>query len=283
MNFRPGWITLATLLIVVGSVQVDAASPVWKVTDAKCGTLFLGGSIHALRKSDYPLPSAFERAFEKSQRLVFEDEEGKAEAEKIFKAGEYPPGDSLKNHVDPRTYAYVIKFFSLLGAPEAKVAKYHPWVLTLMLWSPGVQGLSHDLGIEGRFLQRARASNKPVSGLVSTREHLSILTGLSDRQSEGVLLLTFIPRKTENYADMISAWKRGEADRLWRETHEAFADYPAFGERILEARNRVWMPKIEGFLRSGQTYFVIVGMGHLGGPEGLLSLLKQRGYRVEQM
>ena len=284
MTSRRFLLCSAFLLATLMHAHVEAASPVWKVTDAQGnGTLFLGGSIHALRQSDYPLPVAFDRAFEKSDRLVFEDEEGKAESEKILKSGQYPRGDSLKNHVDPRTYAYVIKLFGLLGAPEAKVAKCRPWLLTLMLWSPGLHGLSQDLGVEGHFRQRARASAKPVSGLVSAREHLRVFTGLSDRQSEGVLLLTFIPQQSGSYTDMVGAWKRGEADRLWRNTRAAFADYPAFGERILEARNHVWLPTVESFLRSGKTYFVIVGMGHLGGPEGLLSLLKQRGYRVEQM
>ncbi len=250
----------------------------WKVTDGKGGTLYLGGSIHALRRTDYPLPPAFEVAFKKSDRLVFEDEEGKKEAAQIFKAAEYPRGDSLKKHVDPRTYAYVIKVFSLLGVAEAAVAKYRPWALTMMLWSP-----SNDLGVDGHFLKRARAAGKPVSGLVSTREHYAVFTGLTDRQAEGVLLLNFIPRESASFDQMISAWKRGDADRLWREAHDGYADYPAFGERLLEARNRRWMPKIEGYLHSGKNYFVIVGMGHLGGPGGLLKLLGQRGYQLEQL
>jgi hypothetical protein len=34
---------------------------------------------------------------------------------------------------------------------------------------------------------------------------------------------------------------------------EAKADFPSFGERLLNARNRNWIPKIESDLRSGQT------------------------------
>jgi uncharacterized protein YbaP (TraB family) len=36
-------------------------------------------------------------------------------------------------------------------------------------------------------------------------------------------------------------------------------------------------------LRSGKTYFVVVGAGHMGGPNGLLALLRSRGYRIEQL
>jgi uncharacterized protein YbaP (TraB family) len=40
---------------------------------------------------------------------------------------------------------------------------------------------------------------------------------------------------------------------------------------------------IEGYLRSGKTYFVVVGAGHMGGSGGLLALLRARGYRIEQL
>ena len=52
---------------------------------------------------------------------------------------------------------------------------------------------------------------------------------------------------------------------------------------MVEARNRNWIPKIEGYLRSGQTYFVVVGAAHMGGPSGVLALLRERGFKIEQL
>lgn len=284
MKFLRTWLTmLAPVIALVWSAPIEAASPVWKVTGPQGGTLYLGGSVHALRRSDYPLPQAFDRALAESARLVFEVEQNPRDAQKLLQSGEYPKGDSLKNHVDPRTYAYVAKVFGLLGVPENKFASYRPWLLTMMLSSPSLRGLSADLGVEGHLSKRARASKKPVSGLVSMEEHLSVFTGLNERQSEAVLLLTFIPSASGSYPTMINAWKRGDAEALWRIGTAGYADYPAFGERLLEARNRAWIPKIEGFLRSAQTYFVVVGVGHMGGPEGLLPLLRKRGYKIEQL
>jgi uncharacterized protein YbaP (TraB family) len=36
-------------------------------------------------------------------------------------------------------------------------------------------------------------------------------------------------------------------------------------------------------MRSGQTYFVVVGSAHMGGPDGVLALLQARGYKIEQL
>ena len=275
---------LALALCFIGFRAEGATGCVWKVTGPTGGTLFLGGSVHALRSTDYPLPPAYNRAFDASSRIVLEVEpkalSGAGSA--MLKAGSYPKGDSLKNHVDPRTYDYLRRVFGLLKIPEDKFSRYRPWLLVLMLESPNLRGLSGDLGVDEFLTRRARANGKATLGLESISEHIAVFSGLSDRQSEALLLLTFIPQVNARGNDYImSAWRRGDVEGLARSTRDAYREFPAFGERILGARNRRWAPKLEGYLKSGQTYFVVVGAAHLGGTDGLLALLRARGCKVE--
>ena len=54
-------------------------------------------------------------------------------------------------------------------------------------------------------------------------------------------------------------------------------------QRLLVDRNKNWLPKIEAlFARQGRT-FVVVGAAHLVGADGLLAMLKARGYSIEQL
>ena len=282
-------IVFAVLLVAaLPAARVEAATGcVWKVTRAGSATLFLGGSIHALRSTDYPLPPAYNRAFEASDRLAFEVEpkvlSGSGEA--LLKAGQYPKGDSLKNHVDPRTYDYVRRVFALMKIPEEKFSRYRPWLLVLMLDYPSGKGFSDDLGVDEFLAKRAAVNSKPAVGLESWGEHASVFSGLTDRQSEALLLLSFIPQANGSgeVARTMSAWRQGDVDTLARSTRDSFRDFPFFGERLLGARNRNWLPKVEGFARSGKTYFVVVGAAHLGGTDGLLALLRGRGYQIEQV
>jgi uncharacterized protein YbaP (TraB family) len=119
---------VCAFLCVVAPPGSAATACVWKVTGPSGGTLYLGGSVHALRSSDYPLPPAFNRAFDASSRLVFEvDEKALVQASNgLLKAGRYPKGDSLKNHVDPRTYAYLRRVFALMKVPEANFSRFRP-------------------------------------------------------------------------------------------------------------------------------------------------------------
>ncbi|MEO6872499.1 MAG: TraB/GumN family protein [Chthoniobacterales bacterium] len=57
---------------------------------------------------------------------------------------------------------------------------------------------------------------------------------------------------------------------------------PSFEERLLGTRNRNWMRQIVRDLESGHTYFVVDGAGRIGGPNGLLALLRARDYQIEQ-
>jgi uncharacterized protein YbaP (TraB family) len=284
-RFRPvPWL----LVLVFCPLVAEAASGcIWKITAPSGGTLYLGGSIHALRSTDYPLPAGYNRAFDASSRIALEVEPKalSGSTASLSKAGKYPSGDSLKNHVDPRTYDYLKRIFALLRIPEEKFSRYRPWMLVLLLDSPSERGLSDDLGVDEFITQRARANNKPIVGLESAAEHASVFSGLNDRQSEALLLVQFIPAG-ESFSGgnkMMGAWRRGDIDWLARSTHAAYADFPAFGDRLLGQRNRRWVPKLEAYMKSGQTYFVVVGAAHLGGSDGLIALLRARNCKVEQL
>ncbi len=132
---------MAVIAQLAGWPVAFAAMPhacVWKVTAPGGGILYLGGSIHALHPTDYPLPAAYNRAFEAADRLIFEVDHDalRASSRRIEKAARYARGDGLKNHVDPRTYAYVRRVFGILKVPEEKFASYKPWFLALILQTP---------------------------------------------------------------------------------------------------------------------------------------------------
>jgi uncharacterized protein YbaP (TraB family) len=261
------------------------AASVWKVSDSSGKVLYLGGSIHALRPTDYPLPPEYARAFDASNRLAFEidPKEMGAAGKSLVKAGEYPSGDTLKKHVDPRTYDYVRRFFAALNVPESKFAKFRPWFLAAMLQAPQLHGLSPDLGVEGFLKKRAGAKSKPISGLETMEESVRTISGLSDRQAEAMLLISFIPGSRSTGDQMTTAWRKGDADRLWAIASGMLADVPSIADRMITRRNHNWLPKIDAFMKNDQTYFVVVGAGHMGGPDGLLTLLRQRGYKIEQL
>src|SRR5437762_13631605 len=108
------WIALA--LVAIAPLSAIAVSPahkfpkscVWRVTNAKA-PFYLVGSIHALSKSDYPLPAAYEIALRNSKPFLFEfDPTNHLAFERKFEAaGKYPPGQDLRSNIDPALFAWL--------------------------------------------------------------------------------------------------------------------------------------------------------------------------------
>src|SRR6516164_6630621 len=195
---------LFVLAAILGSVAgVANAASVWKVSSPNGGILYLGGSIHALRSQDYPLPAAYSRAFDASTSMALEvDEKAVVEASRtISKAGEYSRNDSLKNHVDPRTYAYLRRLFGLLGIAEEKYSRYRPWYLALLLEAPSLHGRSEDLGVDKYLIGRAHARHQRANdggmakrrcrrcgpGISRSFSRFSVTRGAASRQSKSKL------------------------------------------------------------------------------------------------
>jgi uncharacterized protein YbaP (TraB family) len=57
--------------LCIGSAGLYGETSVWKISSGD-NVLYLGGTIHVLRESDYPLPEPFDAAFEQSDNIVFE-------------------------------------------------------------------------------------------------------------------------------------------------------------------------------------------------------------------
>jgi uncharacterized protein YbaP (TraB family) len=83
-------------------------------------------------------------------------------------------------------------------------------------------------------------------------------------------------------AAMIGAWRKGDASMLEKIALSSFDGYRGAYASLIVERNNNWIPQIEACMERPQPCFVVVGAAHLIGPDGLLVLLKQKGYRIEQ-
>ena len=283
---------LAALGLFFAAGQAAAKSCVWRVT-SEGHTLYLAGSVHALRASDYPLPPAYDAALAASSGLAFETDLNVAPekwAKAIEQAGRLPDGVTIRDRVDPRTYAYLQRVLTHVHgstAPEKKIEHLKPWAVSWMLEPPGggVQGLTHGRGVESYLMAHAKAEHKTVTGLVPFEQHIAVFGAMNDADSEACLLLAFIHLNTESagFQRVLTAWKRGDIATIDASMKADYRDAPSLHRRIVTDRNRVWLPRIEDFLRSGKTWMVVAGSAHMGGEDGLPALLAARGYQVEQL
>ena len=85
---------------------------------------------------------------------------------------------------------------------------------------------------------------------------------------------------------LVRAWRSGDAQAIESIMADAVrpdASIAPIFEKLFDERNAKMTSRIEGYLNSDGSYFVIVGAGHLVGKRGIIELIKSKGYVVEQL
>jgi hypothetical protein len=243
-----GPVALVVALILTFFTWI-AASP-----DGK--TVYLGGSVHSLRESDYPLPAAYQRAFAACSRIAFEvDARALTESTKaLVQNGKYRKGDSLKNHVDARTYAYVRRLFELMNVPESSFSQYRPWFIVLVLQSGSTRNALPKAGVDEFFMKQAAKRSMPVVGLESVQEHARVYSGLTDREimAQGRhRSIKVLPRYVKRTTDQVAtgAGRIEAVERLGCRRPVERNPCGAFGGQPLESLHQPRRYEVERILR----------------------------------
>jgi uncharacterized protein YbaP (TraB family) len=262
----------------------------WKATKGK-GAVYLVGSVHMLTADFYPLAAALDAGFKDSDLLV--EEANLAEMLSpnmqftMLSRGMLPAGQTLDKVISPATMALLDKHTSGLGMPVDALKQFKPWMLAMtieaMEWQKA--GFDAELGLDKHFFDRAQVDNKSIQGLETTDFQISLFDGMSMVQQDKFLAETLkgITTETASVKKLAASWKVGDVATIEKLVLADVKDDPLVYDRLLVARNRAWLPKIEVLFSRSRPAFVVVGAAHLVGPDGLLSMLKAKGYQLVQL
>jgi uncharacterized protein YbaP (TraB family) len=148
-------------------------------------------------------------------------------------------------------------------------------------------GFDPNHGIDRYFLSKATEKKKIVE-LESLEYQINLFSALSEKDQELFLLLTLRDIKVleQELDQLIKAWTAGDEKGIelimTKSIKENKKLIPIY-EKLVVERNRKMVSKIEDYLKEKETFFVIVGAGHLVGSQGIIELLKGKGFLIEQL
>ena len=255
----------------------------------KRNTVYLLGSIHVLRPSDYPLADTVLAAYAKSSALVMEVDLAELADPHMLAtlAGlRLPEGVTLPTVLGAERYARADALAREAGVPLSSFDRFPPWLAAegISQLQLNQLGFKPESGVEMYFFERAHHDGKAVSGLETVRDQISLFDAMSaDTQSQYLLASLQeahdLPAQLES---MVTAWKQGDTRWLDGELKSEFGQDPRLYQAFLVARNRKWVPKIEALLNEDRNYLVIVGAFHLVGRDSVVEMLKKDGIGVSQ-
>ena len=279
-------VVAAALLTPVGAAP---GSFVWKAS-SQGGVVYLAGSIHMLTQDFYPLPPAFDRVFNDSDLLVEEVDLGdmtkpEVQMQALMRAM-LPSGQTLDKVLSPSTLALMNKAVADLGAPVEALQRLKPWMIALTLEGLTLTkaGFDPDLGLDKHFYDLARGAGKSVQALETVEYQISRLDEMTFEQQDRMLAqsLKELNAETGSVSKLTDAWKTGDAASVERIVLADLKSDQTLYQRLLVERNKNWLPKIEALFARKTPAMVLVGAAHLVGPDGLVAMLKAKGYKLEQ-
>ena len=268
----------------------DHPIPMWLV-EGEQNRIYLLGSVHMLRKTDYPLPSAIEAAYQEADSLVMEidmdDLDPAASQAIVTRLGVIQDDRTLRDLMGEDLYEQAQASALAMDIPLEMLAKSEPWLAAITIEQLALNriGFNPMYGIEMHLLGKAAQDGKEIDGFESIEEQLNFLDGLSlDAQRD--LLLQTLDESIDLQAEMsglIDAWHHGDLQFLEDEMLGEMADYPELYRALIVDRNRRWVDVIDTMLDDEEDYLIVVGALHLVGDDGVPAMLSSRGSHVTQM
>lgn len=277
------------LLFLLLNASLTAQSSVWKISKGDT-SVYLGGTCHILRKSDYPLPQEFDDAYDASDALVFEIDPNSLEdpvfATQLMMAAAYTDGRSLQTVLSNEAYESLAEHGEKVNLPIGLLNGMKPGMALMMITIQELakQGV-HQEGVDVHYSKRGLEDGKTINALETAEFQIEVLSSMGEGyESEFVLYgLQDLDQIGELFDVMIAAWRTGDLDKLNKLFIDDMKEYPQLYQDLLVLRNLRWLPQIEAMLETPETEFVLVGVAHAVGHDGLIKLLEAKGYKVDQL
>jgi len=243
----------------------------------------------------YPLPDYMEREFKEAGTLVVEvniaaAQEGEGQAKMmqyVMANGMYQDDDNLWKHVSKNTRAKVEKFCKAHQIPAMMASKMKPWLLAMtasVMPSPTLQDEISD-GVDMHFMTEAKNQKKKIQEAESLELQIKMLADIPAAEQEKYLVTSMnsAGQSKDMLAKMQDIWIDGDIEKTNKFLDDGFKGQSDLDKRLIDDRNPHMADVAESFLKTYKTCFFVVGAGHLVGKKGVIQMLKDRGYKVEQV
>ncbi len=246
------------------------------------------GTFHLLPKDIQWKTQLFDKKAKKAKLYVFEltqtELTNPASQQLILSQGMLPEGQQLQNIIGPELFAKVAAAGPKVGLPGEALNRMRPWLAAVLLSSQAakIAGFEPGLGVDSVLQAQAAKRKLPTEGLETMAEQVTALSALDSDGAYQMLEETAkeLADAKQVFAKMLDAWASGDAADLEAAFLQDMTTFPKAYDALLIQRNLRWLPKFEALLQTGQPVLVAVGAGHLVGPDGMVALLRAKGFKV---
>jgi uncharacterized protein len=174
-----------------------------------------------------------------------------------------------------------------LGFPREKLEKMKPWyaarVLTGVYLAKEGAPIETTVTPDVAVINLAKKDGKAVKSEYATWEEFIRFFDTMPQSAQVQYLcyeLDLAEKGSASYKAGDDAWEHGDSSYFLKGVVDMRRRYPDLYRALLVERNASWCKRIDKFLSQSGTYFIVVGMNHMLGPDSIEGQLRQEGIAV---
>ena len=247
------------------------------------------GSVHLLPPGTEWRPQALKQALAEADEVWFEapmDAAGLAEATKDAQAKGYlPEGQSLRPMLTEAGRKRLAAAARILGVPVEQFDPLQPWFAELLIQDGLFKaiGINGSDGVEEQLWAGLSPAAKRVT-LETPEQQIGFFADAPMKEQIASLEQTLkdAPHAKRDYDKLLKAWLAGDIRGLDKEVVEPLKkSSPALYDRVVSQRNARWVQALDQRLKGKGETVMVVGMGHLIGPDSVPAQLRAQGVEVD--
>jgi uncharacterized protein YbaP (TraB family) len=278
------------------SAEEEAATPtenpfLWILSTEPPAFLF--GTIHLPDDRVLALPDVVTAAFEASDVVCTEIPLDMNTQTKAVTAFILPGDDNLYTILPSDLYERTSKYFESKGFSLSMFQKFKVYAVVLQLvLLDYLPDFATKQPLDAMFYSWAEEENKESDALEAVEEQIAIFEAFSVEEQIELLRtsLDYLEEDGGKFAEtMIDAYIAGDSDNLWKILYEYMDPDSPIDQKFMRLafteRNRRMADRIAQRLKDNtdKIYFFAIGAGHYHQKDGILALLKEKGYKAQRL
>ncbi len=263
----------------------------FRVDRAGAYTSWVFGTIHSAEPRTLALPQSVTRAFAQARSFAPEIVLSDVDADEFFGMAQFDDGRALGDYFDHEALAAIRCALGTSAPAEPTFARLKPWAVLLKLAQAPAAAATERATLDASLLAAARVRRMPLIGLELPAEQASAFDSIPlDTQ---IALVRYLLRERDalarEHAATIDAWLDRDLAKLAalaeappRSDRDIARHFAVLSHHLIDNRSVLMAHRLFLPLRHGGV-FVAVGALHLYGERGLLSLLREQGYRIRRV
>ena len=279
-------LTYLTILLLTATnliAQPAKSSLLWQITGNGIeNPSYLFGTFHIMCRGEFAVTGELESKLKATQQFYGEINLDDPDIQTKMISKLMLSGTTLQAMIPAADYLKVnAGFQEITGMPMTSFNSFKPFLCLSLLALKSIT-CNETVQPETEFVIVAKKNNLTILGLETIDDQINAIDQEpldSQILSLQKMVLNFDSVQTV-FKQLTSVYNTRNIDSIYAFMKTNGPTNEKFETELLVKRNQKWIPVIEKAIKEKSSFFA-VGAGHLGGEQGVINLLRKKGFRIE--